>query len=380
MKSKSALKERDAVRPPPLADFAHRVESAGSPPAVIGAMAAAGPVTVKDVARAAGVSTATVSRVLSGTDSRIPISDNTRRRVLAAVNDLGYRTNFFARSLRTRKSQTVGLVVADIRDPFFTEIIAGIERAATELGYFYLLSSAEDNPSRERLYMDIFRLKRVDGILIAGATEKLNDSAVANLVADGIPVVLVGREYPDRQVPSVTVDNALGSQLAMDHLIRLGHRRIAHLNGGSAKPDSLSRSQGYRRALAAAKIKPDPRLEVDGGVTMADGYRGMRQLLTLARRPTAVFCFDDRAALGALRAIREAGLSAPGNVSVVGFDDLDLCEYMVPPLTTVRQPRFDLGYEGMKLFTQIDAGGRPEHPLVLTPELIVRASTGPVPV
>ncbi len=336
-------------------------------------------VTVKEVALAAKVSTATVSRVLNRTWSNVPISKETIRKVRAAAKKLGYHSNFLARCLRTQKSQTVGLVVADIRDPYFTEIIAGIEKAATELGYLYLLSSAEDNPRREKMYLDIFRLKRVDGIIIAGAPGNLDDSAIQELYDAKVPIVLVGRSFPNPQVAAVTVDNRIGSELAMKHLLELGHERIAHISVGAGKPDGRCRLEAYCRMIKNAGLAYDSSLVIESGAKPEDGYLGMKKLLKLKKPATAVFCYNDRLAMGVLKACREVKLSVPEDISVVGFDDLDLCEYTVPPLTTIRLPRFDMGYLAMKTFVAVSRNGEPAGPQVLKPELIVRSSTGPKP-
>ncbi len=336
-------------------------------------------ITVKDVALAAEVSTATVSRVLNRTWSNVPISKATCRKVQAAAKKLGYHSNFLAKCLRTQKSQTVGLVVADIRDPYFAEIIAGIEKAATDLGYFYLLSSAEDNPHREKMYMDIFRLKRVDGIMIAGVPGNLDDSAIQELFDAKVPMVLIGRSFPNPQVATVTVDNEAGSEMAMEHLLELGHERIAHISVGMKKPDGQCRLEVYSRMVECAGLTYDPSLVIESGAKPEDGYVGMKKLLKLKNPPTAIFCYNDRLALGALKACREANLSVPEDISIVGFDDLDLCEYTVPPLTTVRQPRFDMGYHAMETFVMVSRKGEPVGAQVLEPELIVRSSTGPKP-
>lgn len=331
--------------------------------------------TLKDVARAANVAASTVSRVLNKTNSIIHISEQTRQQVLKAAESLGYQSNFLARSLRLQKTQTVGVVVADIRDPFFSEVIAGIEQSAAHLGYFYLLSSVEHNPHRETLYVDIFRLKHVDGILIAGTTNLLDDPTIEELLDAKVPVVLVGREFYDRRVPCVTVDNVAGGRLAVQHLLGLGHVQIGHITGGSNKLNSQYRLEGYKLALANGGVGYDSSLVVEGGARTEDGYYAMQKLLQRNNPPTAVFCFNDCCAMGALKAIRETGLSVPGDVSLVGFDNLDFCEYMVPPLTTIHQPRFEMGYQAMQLFVSMAQNKQTENIKVLQLELIVRSST-----
>jgi LacI family transcriptional regulator len=338
-------------------------------------------VTVFDVAREAQVSIATVSKVLNRMGSFIPISSQTREKVLAAASALNYQPDFTAQSLRSRRTHTIGLVVANVRHPYFSEIIGGVDQACQDAGYVSLLSSAEDNPEREKFCINLFQQKRVDGILLAGETASLEDEAIFSLVEKKIPVVLVARELKDERVPQVTLDNRLGGKMAVKHLLSLGHRRIACLAGPYGKNDSELRLEGYRLALEEAGLPYDPELvAVGGGIIAEDGYREMKRLLELPIPPTAVFCYNDTKAFGALKALQEARITVPDRMSVVGFDDIEFCDYSSPPLTSIRQPRFDMGYRAAKTLLHLlqNPETEIEKQMALKPKLTVRNSTGPM--
>ncbi len=335
-------------------------------------------VTVFDVARLAGVSIATVSKVLNGMGSFVPISPKTREKVLSAARDLNYQPDFTAQSLRSRRTNTIGLVVANVRHPYYSEIIGGVEQALQEAGYVSILSSAEDNPEREKFCINLFQQKRVDGILLAGETDSLEDEAIFSLVEKNIPVVLVARELKDGRVPQVTLDNIHGGKLAVEHLLSLGHRRIACITGPPGKNDSERRLLGYKLALQQAGISFDSDLVIGGsGIIAEDGYRDMKRLLALATLPTAVFCYNDTKAFGALKAMQEAHVPVPGKISIVGFDDIEFCDYSSPPLTSIRQPRFDMGYKGGKILLHLlqNPETEIEKQIALEPTLIIRSST-----
>jgi len=333
-------------------------------------------VTVFDVARAAEVSIATVSKVLNAAGSFVPISEETRNKVMAAARSLNYQPDFLARSLRSRRTKTIGLVVANVRHPYFSEIIGGVDQAVQEAGYVSILSSAEDNPQRERLCINLFQQKRVDGIILAGETMCLEDQAVLTLVEQNIPVVLVARELDDERVSQVVLDNVKGGRLATEHLLSLGHRRIACIGGPEGKHDSEMRLLGYRQCLDEAGIAFDPELVARGGILAEDGFRAMQTLLARDVHPTAVFCYNDTQAFGALKALHEAGIAVPDGMSVVGFDDIEFCEYSSPALTTVRQPRFELGHTGAKILFEMLEGTTMAQRAMIEPALILRKSTG----
>jgi len=337
-------------------------------------------ITVFDVARQAQVSIATVSKVLNRRGSGLPISTETRKRVLEAARSLNYRPNFMARSLRSRRTHTIGLVVADVRHPFYSEMIGGAEQGALEGGFMCILSSAQNKSERERFCLDLFLQNRVEGVLVAGETESQEDEGIRELAERNVPVVLVAREFPDDRIAQVYLDNVRGGRLATEHLLKLRHRRIGYLGGPSEKHDNVQRLAGYREALAQVGVTFESDLITAGDIHTADGYREAKALL--GRRPelTALFCYNDTKAFGAIKAIHELGRTVPDAVSVVGFDDIEFCEYFSPPLTTIRQPRFQIGYQGAKILLQlIEKSPAPaERRVALAPELIERQSTGPV--
>jgi LacI family transcriptional regulator len=330
--------------------------------------------TIYDVARLAGVSTATVSRALNGTGQIAPA---TRAAIDAAVAQLGYHPNTAARTLVTRSTQTIALLLPDIANPFYADLVAGIQRRALETGHAMLLCTTESDPEREEQYLNLLRAKQVDGVLVDGLV--LPPDRIARFVRDGLPIVCLDRDVDSASVPLVQVDNRLGARKATEHLLSLGHRRIAHVAGSPELGISQERLGGYRDALAAAGIEPDPGLVAAGSFTEEGGHAATRALLAAAE-PTALFAANDLSAIGALSAIAEAGLEVPGDVSVVGFDDLRLSRFTTPPLTTIHQPGLEIARRATALLLDLAAGREPERRrYVLEPELVVRASTAPAP-
>jgi LacI family transcriptional regulator, galactose operon repressor len=337
-------------------------------------MAATGRPTIYDVARLAGVSTATVSRALNGTGQ---ISPATRKAIEEAVEKLGYRPNTIARSLVKRSTQTIAVMFPDIGDPFYPALIKGVQALADEQSYTILLCTAEGDPEREESYLNLLRAKQVDGALVDGLV--LPRSRIAPIVDEGFPIVSLDRDIDFPSIPLVQVDNRLGGRLATEHLLELGHRRIAHISGRPELRHSEERLSGYRDALADAGVDVDPSLVDAGGFTEAGGYRAMQELLERDPSFTAVFAVNDVTAVGALRAIRESGRRVPEDLSVVGFDDLWLAAYLWPPLTTVRQPLLEIGRRATEILLEVIRGERKSRRVrhILKPELIVRESTAP---
>lgn len=327
--------------------------------------------TIREVARRAGVSPATVSRVVNANGHAV--SGHTRERVLRAVRTLGYAPHPIARGLRTRTTQTIGLIVPDIANPFYPALARGVEDAARRAGYTVVLCNTDERPGRERAYLDLLRRRLVDGFVFA--TVGANLSHVRQLRHDGIPVVLVARSVPGSDADAVVVDNEHGGYLAARHLIELGHRRIAHLGGPSRLQVSRDRLRGYRRAIEEAGLRFDPSLVAAGAFRIEAGGSMMTSLLR--RRPTAVFAANDLIAIGALSALRDAGRSVPADVAVVGFDDIPYAALAAPPLTTVAQPARLMGaLASERLLARLRGEGGEAHTIVLEPELVVRASSG----
>ena len=333
--------------------------------------------TMKDVGVEAGVSVATVSAVLNNQTGKIPISDRTREAVQLAVKKLNYRLNEQARSLRTGKSHTVGIVASDITQPFSGEMIRQIEQQVNKWGYHFLLSDIQNNKEHEKFYLDLFIQKKVDGILFVGASNEIEDTGILELVESGIPVVLTEREVALSQVPSVRVDNYKGAFLATKHLITQGRKMIGYLTGPCGNIISSERQQGYKDSLCQAGIVSGDKLIVEAGLELADGYRAMCELLKKADQLDAVFAFNDMLAIGAMKAIRDNGLKVGDDIAIVGFDDIPVAEFCEPGLTTVRQPVVEMCVKGVDLLLgMLDDGSFKGQRIVLEPELIVRKSCG----
>jgi LacI family transcriptional regulator len=332
-------------------------------------------VTLRDVADAAGVHPATASRALNE-ETRELVNGDTARRVLAAAERLGYRPNPIARGLKTNRSYTVGVVVPDLRNPLFPPIARGIEERLEPAGYTSLLANTDNDPERERLSFDALRARQVDGYITATAKR---DHPLLRQIAAERPLVLVNRATDDERLPSVTADDRAGTRQAVEHLAALGHRRIAHVAG------SLELSTGAARHAAFLEAMRDLGLEVDDALVRigaayaeSEGARLTRELLASGRAFTAIVAGNDLMALGCIDALREAGLDVPGDVSVVGFNDMDWCDRFDPPLTTVRVPHHELGVRAADLLLERLADpAAPARHVVLDTELVVRGSTGP---
>jgi DNA-binding LacI/PurR family transcriptional regulator len=326
--------------------------------------------TIYDVARAAGVSTATVSRALNGTGQVTP---STRAAIEAAVEELGYRPNTIARSLVTKSTQTIAFLLPDITNPFYAALVHGIQQYAIAHDFTMLLCTTEGSPEREEQYLELLRSKQVDGALVDGLL--LPPERIARFVKDGFPIVCLDRDIAARSVPLVQVDNRLGGRLATEHLIGLGHRTIAHVTGAQALRISEDRFAGFREAHQAHGLEPS-RLVAEGRFTEEGGYEAAKALMRWRLDFTAVFAANDLSAIGVLHALAEAGLRVPDDVSVVGFDDLRLSAFTTPPLTTIRQPAAQIAERATEMLIGLTRGKRVRRLRhLLEPELVVRRST-----
>jgi LacI family transcriptional regulator len=326
--------------------------------------------TIYDVARLAGVSTATVSRALNDTGQIAPA---TRAAIDAAVAQLGYHPNTVARSLVTKSTQTIALLLPDITNPFYAALVSGIQQRALETGHTMLLCTTEGDPEREEQYLGLLHAKQVDGVLVDGLV--LPPDRIARFVRDGLPIVCLDRDVDATSVPLVQVDNRLGARLATEHLLELGHRRIAHVAGAPELRISEQRIEGYRDAHHAVGIEPAPGLVAVGSFTVEGGYEAARSLLETAEF-TAVFAANDLSGIGVLSAIVESGRRVPDDVSLVGFDDLQLSRFTTPPLTTVHQPAREIAERATQLLLDLANGRKVKQRLhLLEPELVVRGST-----
>ena len=332
--------------------------------------------TIREVAKVAGVSYATVSHVLNNTRF---VSQETRDRVMAAIADLDYRPNALARSLRSGKTDTIGLILPDSANPFFAEIGRSIEDAAFELGYNVFLCNTDGNVHREQLYVDLLSKKQVDGIIFVAAGDQV-DSLNA-LLSHEMPVVLVDRDLPNVEVDAVLTDNQQGGYLATRHLIELGHRRIACITGPSSITPSAERITGYREALEEEGIPYDDSLVLTGNYQPDSGLQATSTLLSLDSPPTAIFALNDLMAVGALHAAAKAGRHVPEEVAIIGYDDTELASFMNPPLSTIAQPKTEIGVQATKILARrISNKTFPPYRIILPPELVIRESTSPEPV
>ncbi len=277
----------------------------------------------------------------------------------------------------TKSTETIALLLPDITNPFYAALVSGIQQRALETGHTMLLCTTEGDPEREEQYLTLLRAKQVDGVLVDGLV--LPPERIARFVREGLPIVCLDRDVDSAAVPLVQVDNRLGARMATEHLLSLGHSRIAHVQGSPELGISEERVQGYREALAEAGISFDPQLLTIGSFTEEGGYEAARSLLETPGF-TAVFAANDLSAIGVINAIVESGRRVPDDVSIVGFDDLRLSKFTSPPLTTIHQPAFEIAELATQLLLEL-ASGRKVRQLrhLLEPALVVRSSTAPPP-
>jgi LacI family repressor for deo operon, udp, cdd, tsx, nupC, and nupG len=329
--------------------------------------------TIYDVAREAGVSTATVSRALNDTGQIAPA---TRQAIEEAIDRLGYRPNTIARSLVTKSTQTIAFLLPDITNPFYAALVSGIQQIALASDHTMLLCTTGGDAEREEEYLSLLRAKQVDGALVDGLV--LPPDRIARFVEDGFPIVCLDRDVNSQSVPLVQVDNKHGARMATEHLLELGHTRIAHVSGAPELGISGERLIGYRDALKKAGIAHEPRLVGTGRFTEDGGYEATRSLLDSGAEFTAVFAANDLSALGTINALTESGRKVPGDVSVIGFDDLRLSAYTSPPLTTIRQPAVEIAQKATEILIGLINGQRVRKlRYLLEPALVVRGSTAP---
>lgn len=320
------------------------------------------------------MSTATVSRVLSRPEM---VNTETRAAVLAAVRTLDYTPNAAAKSLRTLRSGKLLVTVPDIANPFFSLILQGIESAALRAGYSVLLGDTQHDEKREQQYALMLERREADGLIFLGHRLPKAAAGLVKSRPHGQAPVVNGCEFsPSLGVPSVHIDNAKAAFEAVDHLCQLGHRRIGVVTGPMASPLSRDRLKG---TMARANRDRSVSVEVAAGdFSIESGIAAGEQLLAAAKPPTGIFCFNDEMAIGVLHTARQRGLQVPGDVSVVGFDDIRFAQYVDPPLTTVRQPMRELGEATVRLLLNILRGNVKEAVSVTLPHaLILRSSTGP---
>jgi LacI family transcriptional regulator len=330
--------------------------------------------TMKRIAGELGVSITTVSKVLN---NHADISAATRTRVLAKVEELGYQRNAVARSLSLRRTHTLGIVIPDLMHSFFVEIIAGIEPVASARSYGLLRCSSSEDPRKERAEIEMLRGRQVDGVVLASAHGSGNTEMLQQLVKQGTTIVMIDRDdHPAVKCHRVLTDDEQVGQLATLHLVDAGRRAIAHI-GGPAIVHAKRREHGWRDALKSRGIKAQDDWIVRGGFMEGEGFRAMKRLLTVRPRVDAVFAANDPAAIGALKAIWEAGLRVPDDIAVVGVGDIALGDLLRVPLTTVGWSRRDQGRHAAELLLNgFDLDEDPPQRVIIPPRLIVRESSG----
>ncbi|MET8464482.1 LacI family DNA-binding transcriptional regulator [Micromonospora zamorensis] len=330
---------------------------------------------IKEVARHAGVSLGTVSNVLNRPDTVAPA---TRQRVLDAISTLGYVRNDSARQLRAGRSRTVAIVVLDVANPFFTDVVRGAEQAIEGAGAMLVVCNSGEDSARERRHLELLEEQRVRGVLITPVGHG-PQPILDRLIERGIPVVLVDRGTGRANLCSVAVDDVLGGRLAMDHLLDQGHQRIAYLGGPLTIAQVADRHAGAAAALRDRGSTADLRVAMTTSLTVAAGRRAAEELLALPvrKRPTAVFCANDLIALGVLQELTARGVRVPIDVAIVGYDDIEFAGAAAVPLSSVRQPRDQLGRAAAELLLEEAESGdthRHRH-VVFQPELVVRRSS-----
>lgn len=342
--------------------------------------------TQVDVARLAGVSTATVSYVVNGlaADGRVPISEETRQRVLDAVEELGYEPDARAQALRSGDTKTVGLIIPDIRNPHFWENAHGVEQELRAAGYHLLLSSTDLNPEYgEDTFRDLSR-RRIDGLILMGYSivqSAETERILTQLLKRRLPIVeITDRHNVNHFADCIVSDYRTVAMEAMAHLLSLQHRRIGLIFGVVIPEMAEDRLRPYQESLQTAGLPLDPELIAHCGPTIEDGYQAALRLLQLPERPTALMAINDLLAMGALRAAGDLGLSVPGDLSLVSYDDIPMASYILPRLTTASKDATLLGREAAKLLlARLRDPERPRQEVSISPRLIIRESTGLAP-
>jgi LacI family transcriptional regulator len=341
--------------------------------------------TQVDVAKKAGVSRATVSYIINGRgNGHFPISEETRQRILDAVEELGYVPDARAQSLRSGDTNTIGLVIPDIRNPHFWEHAEGIEQEARASGYKLLLSdTALNDDYAEDIFNDLSQ-RRIDGLIINGAFTAQSEKAkntITTLLKRRLPIVELTDREVEYNIDFVMSDYRLATTEVMSYLLSLEHRRIAMIFGVATDTLAEDRLEPYQESLLAAGLPLDEELFVRCGPTIEDGYQAAIRLLKLPAPPTALIAINDILAMGALRAAKDLGLNVPEDVSLVGYDDIHMANYLVPRLTTVSKDSVRLGQEAVRLLLgRIANPNSPRQKVNIPPRFIIRESTGPVPI
>jgi LacI family transcriptional regulator len=335
-------------------------------------------ITIKDIARMANVSHTTVSRALN---NKSRIKNETKEKILAIAKELKYRPNFIARSLVMKKTKTLGLVITNIANPFYTELAQGIEATVRGLGYNIIFCSTHSDLSAEKHYIDMLRSKGVDGIIFSSA--HMDDPNILVLAEEAFPIVLVNRRtyHPivREKVDYVGIDNILGGFLAVEHLIRLGHQRIGVIGGSSESSVGFERLEGGKKALTSYGLEVMGNYFLEGDFLKGSGHRGGKEFLKMAEPPTAIFATNDYMALGTYQAIIEEGQRVPEDIALIGFNDIEFTATKGVELTTIGQKKYEMGALAVNILVEKIEEGESKSStkeIFLKPELIIRKTCG----
>ncbi len=333
-------------------------------------------VTLRDVARVAGVHPATVSRALNE-ETRALVNEETARRVLRAAEKLGYRPNPIARGLKTNRSYTIGVLIPDLTNPLFPPIVRGIEDRLRTEGWTLVIANTDNDDAKERSLIEAMSARRVDGLILA--TARRDHPLIDEIVAAGMPVVLVNRTTDDATVPSVIGDDHSGIGQAVRHLVALGHTAIAHVGGTQGVSTGLNRYHAFVSWMQSEGLEPDPRRIVFATWFQEElGAAAFEELFSRDVDFSAVVCGNDLIALGGYDVLRERGLDVPGDVSIVGYNDIPFADKFNPPMTSVRIPHYHIGFKAADILIEaIEKPGAHPADVRLKPELVVRGSTAP---
>ena len=305
-------------------------------------------VTIKEIANAAGVSIATVSKVVNGKDHNI--TSATRQRVLETINELNYVPNRIASSMITKNTYTIGLVIPDITNPFFPEVARGVEDYANQAGYHVVLCNSDNNLKKESTYIYMLQEKMVDGIIITSSTSSVREESARNYMKIGIPIITVDRDMKDFKTQGkILVDNTKGAFEAVSYMIEKGYKKILHLSGSMNSTPSIQRFEGYKNALKYHNIDFNPDLYLEGTYDVEWGYEGIKKIMDKKIDFDSVFCGNDLIAIGAMKAIKELGLRIPEDIGIMGFDNIYIASVVTPSLSTVNQPNYKMGYKAAEL-------------------------------
>jgi LacI family transcriptional regulator len=327
-------------------------------------------VTIKDVAREANVSIATVSRIINGKDG---VSPELEARVRTIIAQLHYKPNAMARALKVRATRSLGLIIPDIENPFFPAIVRGVEDAAKRYNYSVILCNSDGEIAEERKYVELLYEKRVDGIIFTGGKA---DADLACLTSLDIPVVVLDRRLPGMQISSVTSDNVIGGRLAVEHLLTKGRSKIVFISGPDQVVSSQERYVGYCQAVSSAGLDIQEEYRIFGDFSYQGGYDAVTSLMDRGSEIDGIFAANDLMAIGAIEALQDLGIHVPSQVSVIGFDDIQMASIYKPRLTTIRQPIYQMGAQAVRMIMKgIHSKRQKYDDYIYQPELVIRQST-----